>query len=217
MSSQVTKFSKAVAFVRKHPIVRGIASYSVIWPLGSIVQQTIQGEEEYDLAKVARYGLYGSLYVAPSLYCWLKIANTIWPLNTLRYAITKGVVEQFTYTPFAMSSFYFVMSIMEGKNTEEAKAEVRAKFLPTYKVGAPIWPIIQTFNYTMIKEKNRIVFVSFCSLIWTSFLAYMKSLEQHEVPGIVKLEGESPAAKKLRETHEQSNDKSWIVQRQNDR
>jgi len=196
----MTKFSKIIAFSRKQPIIRGMASYSIIWPLGSVVQQTIYGEEEYDFAKVARYGLYGCCYVAPTLYCWLKIANTIWPLNTLRYAITKGVVEQFTYTPFAMSSFYFGMTLLEGKSVEEATGEVEAKFLPTYKVGALIWPVIQTFNYTMVPEKNRIVFVSICSLVWTSFLAYMKHLQQHEIPGVVKLESESAATARIKTT-----------------
>lgn len=41
------------------------------------------------------------------------------------------------------------------------------------QVGVIVWPILQVFNYTMIPEKNRIPFVSLCSLAWSSFLAYM--------------------------------------------
>lgn len=33
-----------------------------------------------------------------------------------------------------MVSFYFGMSLLEGKTVEEAKKEVEKKFLPTYKV-----------------------------------------------------------------------------------
>lgn len=43
-------------------------------------------------------------------------------------------MEQFTYTPFAMTSFYFGMTLLEGNTVEDAKKEVQAKFLPTYKV-----------------------------------------------------------------------------------
>lgn len=43
-------------------------------------------------------------------------------------------VETLTYTPFAMCSFYFTMSLLESKPFNEAVAEVEAKFLPTYKV-----------------------------------------------------------------------------------
>lgn len=45
------------------------------------------------------------------------------------------MVEQVTYTPFAMTSFYYGMSLLEGKSTGEAVHEVSEKFLPTYKVG----------------------------------------------------------------------------------
>jgi protein Mpv17 len=41
------------------------------------------------------------------------------------------------------------------------------------QVGVAVWPLLQVFNYTMIPEKNRIPFVSLCSLAWSSFLAYM--------------------------------------------
>lgn len=47
----------------------------------------------------------------------------------------------------------------------------------TFKVGICIWPFIQTLNYAVIPERNRVPFVSLCSLAWTTFLAYMKQLE----------------------------------------
>lgn len=46
----------------------------------------------------------------------------------------QAVVEQVSYTPFAMVSFYFGMSLLEGKSIEMAKQEVYNKFLPTYQV-----------------------------------------------------------------------------------
>lgn len=85
----MSTLSKILAFSKKYPVTRGIASYAVIWPIGSLVQQTLAGEEKYDFGKVGRFCLYGSCYVAPTLYCWLKIATTIWPLNNLRSALTK--------------------------------------------------------------------------------------------------------------------------------
>uniref|UniRef100_A0A6V7J3G7 Mpv17-like protein n=1 Tax=Bracon brevicornis TaxID=1563983 RepID=A0A6V7J3G7_9HYME len=44
-------------------------------------------------------------------------------------------------------------------------------------MGVCVWPILQTINFTLIPERNRVVYVSICSLVWTSFLAYMKSLD----------------------------------------
>uniref|UniRef100_A0A1B6KRL9 Mpv17-like protein n=1 Tax=Graphocephala atropunctata TaxID=36148 RepID=A0A1B6KRL9_9HEMI len=212
-----SKFSQIVKFSKKYPVSRGMTSYAIIWPLGSLVQQTML-EEEYDYAKVARFCLYGSCYVAPTLHCWIKIANTIWPQSTLKSAVTKAIVEQFTYTPFAMLSFYFGMTLLEGKTIEEGKAEVEAKFIPTYKIGACVWPVLQTFNYTVIRERNRVVFVSFCSLLWTTFLAYMKHLEHHEVTGASPPEPpplQSPPVVKA--VHLDTTDKTWLVSRQVER
>lgn len=95
-----------------------------------------------------------------------------------------------------MTSFYFIMSLLEGKSVKEGIEEVKSKFWPTYKVKSYvtfqsyinnikicyfkaamcIWPAVSTLNFALVPEKNRVVFISMCSLLWTCFLAYMKQL-----------------------------------------
>lgn len=48
-------------------------------------------------------------------------------------------------------------------------------------MGICVWPILQTINFVLIPERNRVVYVSVCSLAWTSFLAYMKSLDAPKI------------------------------------
>lgn len=177
-------YSKIYNAFRKYPLLRGMASYSIIWPTSSLIQQTFEGKryDTYDYWRSARYGLYGCCYVAPTLYSWLTIANIMWPGNSIRAGIIKTFVETVTYTPFAMCSFYFVMSLLESKPFHEALAEVEAKFLPTYKVGASVWPAIAMINFCLIPPRNRVPFISMCSLIWTCFLAYMKHIDKEKVP-----------------------------------
>ncbi|XP_014283171.1 uncharacterized protein [Halyomorpha halys] len=179
MSPQTGKviFRKIVSFSNKYPVSRGMATYAITWPVASLFQQHLEGREKYDYWRTARFLLYGSLYVAPTLNLWMSIARYLWPQNTLTAAVSKALIEQVSYTPFAMISFFFGMSLLEGKNVEQAKKEVSEKFFPTYKVGICVWPVVQTLNYTLIPEKNRVPFVSLCSLAWTTFLAYMKHLE----------------------------------------
>jgi protein Mpv17 len=50
----------------------------------------------------------------------------------------QAVVEQFSYGPFAMVSFFFGMSLLEGKSCNESADEVRAKFWPTLQVSMSI-------------------------------------------------------------------------------
>ncbi|XP_050667128.1 mpv17-like protein [Leptidea sinapis] len=189
----LSKFSKTL----KHPLFRGMASYGIIWPISSFIQQTFEGknfkDNTYDWWRCARFGLYGSCYVAPTLYSWLTVANVMWPGNSIKSALIKTFCETISYTPFAMCSFYFGMSLLELKPFHEAVAEVNAKFWPTYKVGVSVWPAVAVINFWLIPPANRVPFISVCSLIWTCFLAYMKQLDKADVPqkleqvGTVKL------------------------------
>lgn len=36
--------SKIIAFTRRHPIVRGMASYGLLWPTSCLIQQSIDGK-----------------------------------------------------------------------------------------------------------------------------------------------------------------------------
>lgn len=47
-------------------------------------------------------------------------------------------MEQFSYGPFAMVSFFFGMSLLEGKSCSEGSNEVRAKFWPTMQVSMTV-------------------------------------------------------------------------------
>lgn len=58
----------------------------------------------------------------------------MWPQTSLRTGVIKAAVETISYTPGAMTCFYFIMSLLESKTVEQAVAEVGKKFLPTYKV-----------------------------------------------------------------------------------
>ncbi|CAD7090085.1 unnamed protein product [Hermetia illucens] len=167
----------------KYPVVRGMLSYSLIWPTSSLVQQTFEGKRwgTYDWYRCLRFSLYGGFFVAPTLYSWIRVSSAMWPQTNFRTGAIKAIVEQFSYTPAAMTCFYFIMSLLERKTIREAGQEVSKKFLPTYKVALAVWPIVATINFSLIPEKNRVPFISVCSLIWTCFLAYMKHLEHRHV------------------------------------
>ncbi|XP_019875591.1 mpv17-like protein [Aethina tumida] len=171
-------FSRFVAFTNRHPIVRGMISYGTIWPTSAIIQQTIAGKtwENYDWMQALRFSLYGGLFTAPTLYGWIRISTLIWPNQNLKTAITKAVIEQMTYGPAALACFFFGMSLLEGKTVDESYEELSKKFLPSYKVAICFWPFLQTINFCYVPEKNRVPYVSMCSLVWCCFLAYMHEL-----------------------------------------
>lgn len=191
-----------VQVFKERPIIRGVLAYAVIWPTSNLIQQTIQGRRfpNYDWKQAARFCFFGSCVVAPALYGWIRFSSKLWPRSTLKTAIHKAVVEQFTYGPFAICCFLFGMSLLEMKTLEQAADEVRTKFFPTWKVHTMVielygsfdnlfifqvalcvWPVLQTINFRYVSEKNRVPYVSAASLVWTSFLAYMKQLDAKKI------------------------------------
>lgn len=60
-------FAKVSTFFRAHPMLKGMAMYSVIWPTSSVVQQVIN-KEDLDWKKSARFFMFGTFFVAPTLY-----------------------------------------------------------------------------------------------------------------------------------------------------
>lgn len=49
-----------------------------------------------------------------------------------------------------------------------------------FQVGVCVWPILSTINFLFVPERNRVPFISVCSLMWTTFLAYMKQLDSEK-------------------------------------
>ncbi|XP_036320218.1 PXMP2/4 family protein 4-like [Rhagoletis pomonella] len=169
-------------FANAHPLARGCISYAVIWPTSSLIQQTIEGRnlKTYDWIRCLRYSLFGALYVAPTLYGWVRLSSVMWPQMNLRVGIVKAAVEQISYGPFAGTSFFFIMGLLEGRTPKEAVQEVKDKFPKAFEAGICVWPIVQTINFSMVPEHHRVVFVSICSLAWTTFLAYIQEKDMHE-------------------------------------
>lgn len=147
---------------KKHPITRGMASYLVIWPTGNIIQQIITGQEKIDWWRVIRFGIYGCLITAPSLYAWVRLSTAMYPNTNLRVAMAKvryirfllasqfelicnnlqALIETISYTPFAIATLFYSMTWLETFSAAEAFAEVQVKFLPTYCAAITVWPLI---------------------------------------------------------------------------
>lgn len=63
---------------------------------------------------------------------------------------------------------------MEG-NDEKLFVGTLIDFLSLpFKMGVKFWPIVQTLNFALVPEKNRVVFVGLASFVWTTYLSFME-------------------------------------------
>ncbi|XP_034837138.1 mpv17-like protein 2 [Maniola hyperantus] len=172
--------TKVFSLPLQFPLIRGMVSYAVIWPTCSLVQEYIESGTsvgDADWARAARFGVFGTFFMAPVFYSWMKYSGKFFRGKNLTTAVMRALVEQVSYSPVAMAYFFFGMSLLEMKPLHTCVNEVKEKFWPTYKVGAIFWPTAQTINFYLVSEKNRIVFVSVASFVWTTFMAHMKAKE----------------------------------------
>jgi len=167
-------------FTLKYPILRGMLSYSIIWPLSNIVQQHIQKREKFDFMETARFGLFGGLYVGPTVFAWVKLIGWAMPGvgKGIMHAMKKSVIEQILYSPGAICAFFVGMTLLEGKTLEDAKKEIALKFFPTYKANLCFWPFVQTLNFRFVPVRNRVSVSATASFFWAIVLSYMKQLEE---------------------------------------
>ena len=84
----LTNFNK---LTQEYPIVRGMLTYSIIWPISNLCQQLMEGKKQLDFMEALRFSLYGSCFVAPTLFAWLRIAVNIWPAPNLKSTLTKVI------------------------------------------------------------------------------------------------------------------------------
>ncbi|XP_042206321.1 PXMP2/4 family protein 4-like [Homarus americanus] len=179
--------AKLLKVIRKvgeqYPVLRGMVTYSVLWPTSNVVQQSLdKTRDRYDPIESLRYLIFGTFGTAPTVYVWVKLASKIIRGNTLRHAVMKAGLEQILFAPAAQTQFYLGITLLEGLPWAECVQEWREKLIPTWKVGVCFWPVVQTINFAYVAEKNRVVVVSMASFLWTIFLSYMHHLDQESLP-----------------------------------
>ncbi|CAL4184394.1 unnamed protein product [Meganyctiphanes norvegica] len=160
--------------LEKHPLVRGMITYSVVWPTSNLVQQSFdKTRKKYDYMEATRYAIVGTFGMAPMVFTWLKAAVWLVPGTTIKHAIFKAYLEQILFAPLGQSQFYLGITLLEGKAWKDCVQEWKDKIIPTWKVSVWFWPFIQIINFGYVPERNRVVVVSCASFVWTVFLSYM--------------------------------------------
>uniref|UniRef100_T1H465 Uncharacterized protein n=1 Tax=Megaselia scalaris TaxID=36166 RepID=T1H465_MEGSC len=123
----MSMFRQISQFSEKYRILRGMASYALLWPCASICEQTLcEGRtyKNYDWKKCAKFACFGAFAMGPALYAWVRVAAAMWPKTDIKSSLCKAITEQIGFDPFAISLFLYTMSIMDGKSSFEAKKEI---------------------------------------------------------------------------------------------
>ena len=144
----------------KHVMQWSVTKYFIISSSCSTRSDSINCAPSFrldiDVPRLLRFSLFGSLWVAPSLYLWVRLSGKIITGTTLGSAALKAFIEQFTYGPFSITTFYIGMNLLEGNETRKAVEEAKTKFVPTWKVISfykfPKWSMSQLWRNQFYRQ-----------------------------------------------------------------
>lgn len=85
-------FSRTLVYFNSYPLLRGVTTYAIIWPVSDLCQQAIAGKKKFDFVEALRYSVFGAFYVAPALHGWLKLSGAMWPQMNMKTALRKVTI-----------------------------------------------------------------------------------------------------------------------------
>lgn len=84
------RISKIKYIFNKYPVLRGMTTYSLLWPSSNFVQQYLdKSREKIDPLEMFRYFVLGTFATAPTVYAWVKVAGVLVKGKGLSHALIK--------------------------------------------------------------------------------------------------------------------------------
>lgn len=181
MQRVASKFGRFTAVFRERPLVANMVTYPTLYVAAEFTQQTIlisidetRRRRGYDWKIMLRYMVFATTVSAPFLNYWYRYLDRVIPSRGTKEAIQKALTDQAVSSTLILAAFYPAMSAMEGK--EDIFAELKAKFVPTYKLSCCFWIPAQCINFFLVPPHLRVVTVGICSFAWVNILCIMKRM-----------------------------------------
>ena len=157
---------------RKRPYATQFASSLVIYILGDLAAQNINGDE-YDSKRTMKVLVISAGSSIPS-YKWF-----IWLGSNFNYAsktlslVTKVVVNQICFAPIFNTYFFGMQSLLSGDSLPEVWDRIK-RTVPTSMINScKLWPAVTAFSFTFIDPQYRSIFAGFIAIGWQTYLSYL--------------------------------------------
>ncbi|CEM30109.1 unnamed protein product [Vitrella brassicaformis CCMP3155] len=145
-----------------------------------ITQRNVEGCESLDVARNAKFALFGAAYTGCAQHFWY---NVVFPrfLGTgcsLVVVTRKVLCELFVHTPLSYFPVYYVFkAVLNGKRPLEGLYEYRgeaASVLPHYWM---LWTPGHIMTFAVIPPQFRIAWVAGVSFCWSIILSHLAPMK----------------------------------------
>ncbi|XP_003792935.1 peroxisomal membrane protein 2 [Otolemur garnettii] len=163
--------------LRLYPVLTKAATSGILSALGNFLAQMIEKKQKKDNSKsldvsgLLRYAVYGFFFTGPlSHYFYLFLEHWIPPEVPLA-GVKRLLLDRLLFAPAFLLLFFLVMNFLEGQNTEDALARVRARFWPALRMNWRVWTPVQFVNINYVPLQFRVLFANLVALFWYTYLA----------------------------------------------
>ncbi|CAF0983383.1 unnamed protein product [Adineta steineri] len=162
-------------FVLKNPLLAMSLTTGTTMGLGNIISQTIIEKRTLstiDWPRVTRFAAFGYLFSGPFLRYWYYGLDKYFAGAKLK-PVKMMIADQLIAAPLLNSVILLYLPLSSGKSLNEAKKRFCEDFPTVMKANYCAWPAIQLTNFYFIPIHHRVLFVNMCSLVWSTFLAFV--------------------------------------------
>eukprot|EP00127_Corallochytrium_limacisporum_P006720 Clim_evm9s234 gene=Clim_evmTU9s234 len=177
MKGRIASTLSAISrFYQERPIVANVGSCITLGIAGDVLQQQNEPHRQgWDAARTGRIGSLG-IVTGPMNHFWYRWLDRAVPKERVFKNIAKKIfLDQTVMAPALLTLFFGTTAMLEGNSLEEAVANIKKKFLPTYIIDCAAWPPVQMINFYFVPGHFRVVYVATATVFWNMFLSYMQN------------------------------------------
>jgi protein Mpv17 len=138
---------------------------------GDFIAQTM--ENSRDLKRSARFFVFGSVFVGPSLAIWYRLLNKLPKTNTGLFS--KVALDQFVWSPVGIAFFFGMQGALQGISVDESFQKLKLVYWDVLKTNWTVWPAIQFINFYMVPVNYQSVVVNTVAIGWNAYLSRTNS------------------------------------------
>ncbi|KAH8597215.1 hypothetical protein B0O99DRAFT_618266 [Bisporella sp. PMI_857] len=157
---------------RKRPYVTQFVSSLVIYVLGDLSAQNINGDE-YDPARTVRALIISAGSSIPSFKWFMFLNNNFNYSSKIISLATKVSVNQIVFTPIFNTYFFGMQSLLSGDTLPEVWDRIK-RTVPTSMLNScKLWPAVTAFSFTFIEPQYRSIFAGVIAIGWQTYLSML--------------------------------------------
>lgn len=168
--------------LESRPMVGGFLTGGLLWSLGDMTAQRLEGHSSTDLYRLAGSTVFGSVFagaIASQWYHYLDIAVSRLPRGSWRFVGTKLLLELAIWHPVSLVAYWLTLGVAEGRAFSSTLDQMRNAFGATFALECMLWGPLDTVNFLHTPVRYQVAVVNVGCFVESLMLSYIHA---HGIP-----------------------------------